>query len=99
MHARITTWLSPPFFRTSRRFFFSELFSSLRSVDLLLTRIVPRVLLLPSTKMPLLPTCVVVVEEPRARKRITVTFLGGVTVGAVEAVAACGTVAVAVGDE
>eukprot|EP00544_Gedaniella_sp_CCMP2646_P004779 CAMPEP_0202482828 /NCGR_PEP_ID=MMETSP1361-20130828/2205_1 /ASSEMBLY_ACC=CAM_ASM_000849 /TAXON_ID=210615 /ORGANISM="Staurosira complex sp., Strain CCMP2646" /LENGTH=86 /DNA_ID=CAMNT_0049110879 /DNA_START=252 /DNA_END=513 /DNA_ORIENTATION=+ len=34
-----------------------------------------------------------------ARKRITVTFLGGVTVGAVEAVAACGTVAVAVGDE
>lgn len=66
-------------------------------MDVLLTRIVPRVLL-PSTKMPLLPTCVVV-EELRARKRITVTFLGGVTVGAVEAVAACGTVAVAVGDE
>jgi hypothetical protein len=97
MHARITIWLSPPFFRTSRTFFFSELSSSLRSVDVLLTRIVPRVLL-PSTKMPLLPTCVVV-EELRARKRITVTFLGGVTVGAVEAVAACGTVAVAVGDE
>ena len=68
-------------------------------MDVLLTRIVPRVLL-PSTKMPLLPTCVVVEdEELRARKRITVTFLGGVTVGAVEAVAACGTVAVAVGDE